>query len=534
MTRRNNILDFSKRAHDFRNPDLRFSVSTRDIRPDVDIMTYLKIVYIYLDIDQIKDVFGNCLFLSRLYGGRPYNLKYALTDDHVRTLKAHGIGLSLTLTNHFFDEASYQHSYDFLKTLHKKGNSIICTSDELAVRIRNDFPDYTLKASIIKNLNTSVKIRKALQLYDYVTVPMDKNDDDAFLKTLEVKDRIILFGNANCAYTCPNRTCYLGFSQRIQGKPVSSGCSRNKQPRLDLGQIWFDVAKLKGMGYTFFKMIPPVTSESRDIARLYSSGNRTAVRSRFAKKPNAWLCSYPKCGRSWLRFIIANYLNLLYALDIEIDFHSVFRLLPNDGNDSLKGLGTYRYADDPRIPLLVSSHAAYREDRFGDSPAIFLLRSIPDVVVSDYFHTSRLLKAYSGTLKDFVRDPRGGLHRYLRYLSSWADFIRTGKPHVIRYESLHDRTHDVVAGVLSFLGIAVDAPLLTEAVRRSTFEAMQEIERQKGIAGHEYHFEDPEARRVRKGEVNGCRQYLDEDDMDYIKAISGQYPRIDEDILSWN
>jgi hypothetical protein len=78
MARRDNILDFSKCFHDFRNPDLRFSVSSRDIRPDMDIMAYLKIVYIYLDIDQIKDVFGNCVYPSRLYGGRSYNLKYSL------------------------------------------------------------------------------------------------------------------------------------------------------------------------------------------------------------------------------------------------------------------------------------------------------------------------------------------------------------------------------------------------------------------------------------------------------------------------
>lgn len=527
MIQKNNILDFSKCARDFRHPDLRFSVSTRDIRPETDILMYLKIVYIYLDIDQITDVFGNCIFPSRLYGGRPYNLKYALTDEHVRTLEKYGIGLSLTLTNHFFDETSYRHSYEFLKTLHKKGNSIICTSDELAIRIRNDFPDYTLKASIIKNLNTPVKIEKALRLYDYVTLPMDRNDDDKFLETLADKDRIILFGNANCAYTCPNRTCYLGFSQTIQGKPASSGCSRKKQPRLDLGQVWFNVAKLKDMGYTFFKMIPPVAPEAGDIARQYSSGYQAATRPWRPNKPVAWLCSYPKCGRSWLRFIIANYLNLRYRLGLKIDFHSIFRLLPNDWNDPLKGFGAYRYAEDQRFPMLLASHSACRAGWPGNDRVIVLLRSIPDVVVSDYFHTSRLLKIYSGPLKDFLRDRRGGLHRYLRYLNSWADFIRTGQPHLVRYENLHAQTTDVMAGVLAFLSIPLDLPLLEEAINRSTFEVMLEIEGQKGIAGHQYEFEDPEVRRVRKGQVNGYRQYLDEEDMDHIKAICRQYPRLD-------
>jgi hypothetical protein len=400
------------------------------------------------------------------------------------------------------------------------------------VRLRNDFPDFTLKASIIKNLNTPAKIRQALRLYDYVTVPMDKNDDDEFLRDLPEKDRIILFGNANCAYTCPARTCYVGFSQKIQGKPVSSRCSKKTLPRLDLGQVWFDVSKLGGLGYTFFKMIPPVTSESIDPALLYRWKKKGAARSLFRKKPGAWLCSYPKCGRSWLRFIIAHYLKLSYDLELEIDFHSIFWLLPNEGENSLKGLGGYRYADDPRFPLLVSSHATYREGWLGEAPVIFLLRSIPDVVVSDYFQTTRLLKAYHGTLKEFIRDPQGGLHRYLRYLSSWADFIRRGQAQVVRYEALHARTAEVAAGVLSFLNIPVDQGLLAEAIRRSTFEAMQEIEKARGIAGHEYHFEDPEARRVRKGRVNGYREYLGEDDLGFIKKICEQYPLIDEDLIS--
>lgn len=532
MTTIGNICEFSKCFRDFRNPELRFSVSSRDIRPEMDIMTYLKIVYIYLDINQIKEVFGNGIFPSRLYGGRPYNLQYALTENHVRTLERHGIGLALTLTNHFYDEESYRHSYEFLKAHHRKGNSIICTSDELALRIRNDFPDYTLKASIIKNLNTPVKIGEALRLYDYVTVPMDVNDDDALLSNLPEKNRIILFGNAGCAYSCPERTCYLGFSQKIREKPVTSVCSKERLPRLDRGQVWFDVAKLGRMGFTLFKMIPPQRPEVRDLSLHFSRSGRVIPHSLPDTRPGAWLCSYPKCGRSWLRFLIANYLNLKYNLNMEIDFHSLFRLLPNEGSDSLKGIGGYRFAGDSRFPLIVSSHAAFQKDRFDGAPVIFMLRSIPDVVVSDYFHTARLLNAYSGTLKEFIRDPRGGFHRYLRYLTSWSDFIGSGlaQMHIVRYEELHDRTAEVAAGVLSFLDIPVNRSLLDTAVKYSTFEAMRQVEEERGIAGHEYRFDDPEARRVRRGRVNGYREYLDESDMTYIEKVCAEYSLTDDNL----
>ena len=186
-------------------------------------------------------------------------------------MEEHGICLSLTLTNHFFDEAVYRQSCDLLQRHHELGNSIICVSDKLARRLRQDFPNYILKASVIKNLNTLDKIRAALTLYDYVTVPMDKNDDDAFLEQLPEKRRIILFGNATCAYTCPSRTCYLGFSQEIQGKPVTSKCSREMIPRPTLGLVHFDVNKLREMGFTHFKLVPKESKQLETIARLYSN-----------------------------------------------------------------------------------------------------------------------------------------------------------------------------------------------------------------------------------------------------------------------
>ncbi|NJD90893.1 MAG: sulfotransferase domain-containing protein [Geobacter sp.] len=522
----NNMIDFTKCYRDLRSPELHFSVSSRDLRPDMDIITYLKVVYIYLDINQITDVFGNCLFPSRLYGGRPYDRKYALTEEHVRTLMDHGIGLSLTLTNHFFDDESYRHSYGFLKNHHRHGNSIVCTNDDLALRLRNDFPDFTLKASIIKNLNTQPKIENALKLYDYVTLPMDVNDDDDLLNDLTEKERIILFGNAGCAYTCPERSCYQGFSENIQGKAVTSLCSKERLPRLDQGQVWFDVAKLQRMGFTSFKMIPPQKSEIREISQQYSRISKTTATVPPAGQPGAWLCSYPKCGRSWLRFLIANYMNLHYDLGLEIDFHSIFKLLPNDGNDTLKGVSGYQFAADSRFPMVVASHTYWRKERFDGAPLIFMLRAVPDVTVSDYFHTSRLLNTYNGTLKEFIRDPQGGMHSYLRYLSSWADFIRSGQTqvHLVRYEELHARTAEVAAGVLSFLGIPVDRSLLAEAVKLSSFEAMSHVEQERGIAGHVCHFGDPEARRVRKGRVNGYLEYLDDEDMAYIEDIYSKYP----------
>ncbi|MCG8636163.1 MAG: hypothetical protein MI863_20190 [Desulfobacterales bacterium] len=237
---------------------MSYSVSGRKILPEMNIADYIRIFYIYTDFAAVESIFGHLDRRSGLYGGRPFTPEHSLTRRHLRQIKDLGINLSLTLTNHYFDEKAYQAGKTLLKSHHHKGNSIICVNDDLARRVKNDFPDYLVKASIIKNLDTLEKIEMALPIYDQVVLPMEKNDDDAFLLSIpeENRLRVVLFGNATCAYTCPDRTCYLGFSRQNAGHPDTMTCSKKRIQRLDLGDVFFNIKKLKKMGYSHYKLVP--------------------------------------------------------------------------------------------------------------------------------------------------------------------------------------------------------------------------------------------------------------------------------------
>jgi hypothetical protein len=274
MDKMNNTVPLKTHHTMFKLPGLRLSVSSRRLNPDMNIIDYLKIFYMYTSLDRIDSVFGNTIERSRLYGGRTFKTRRSLTDKNVADLEEHGINISLTLTNHFFDEDSYKESRDMLKRHHKKGNSIICINDELARRIRQDFPDYIIKASIIKDTDTIEKIEECLELYDETVLPMQKNDDDEFLNSIREKRRIVLFGNATCAYTCPDRSCYLGFSQRIARKKVTSWCSQQHVPRLDVGNVFFDIKKLKSMGFSQYKLVPIAPAHASGITTLLSGKSR--------------------------------------------------------------------------------------------------------------------------------------------------------------------------------------------------------------------------------------------------------------------
>jgi len=251
-----NIVDLQANHQMFKNPVFTYSVSGRWIKEKANLVKYLQFFYVYIDFSQISSVFGSTTEPSEFYGGRIYDAAYSLTQSQVDKLYDQKINLALTLTNHFFSPELYQQNRSFLEKYYRQGNIIICTSDEFARRLRKDFPHYNLRASIIKNLNTIEKVKRALELYDDVVIPMDLNDDDDFLESLPEKGRIMLFANAACAYSCPTRICYAEISKFNQAKTDTIRCKKQELGMLEYAFYFFNVEKFHQMGFSNFKLIP--------------------------------------------------------------------------------------------------------------------------------------------------------------------------------------------------------------------------------------------------------------------------------------
>jgi len=233
---------------------MKYIASSRSLRgPSDNIIERLE--YSYGDaFPSISVIFGFTDDNSRLYGGRPR--AYRVTDKDLHDLYDQGIGFDATLTNHVFTEDAYEDTLPLLKRIHRKGNGVVCTHDELARRVKEDFPDLTVRASMIKHCNTAEKIDKALQVYDYVTLPVYLSDND-ILREISQKERVIIFANAGCAYSCKYHACYEVFSARIRGEPnkgypCSSKMGEIKKPvyqEFDLSSPMYD-------GYEWFKWVP--------------------------------------------------------------------------------------------------------------------------------------------------------------------------------------------------------------------------------------------------------------------------------------
>lgn len=244
--------------------------------------------------------------------------------------------------------------------------------------------------------------------------------------------------------------------------------------------------------------------------------NLIPFRSPYAGKEATFLCSYPKSGRTWLRFILGNYLNSRYELGLNVDLHSIFRVIPNHDPAGGRGVSGYGFFDRPDVPLFICNHSCYAKGEFAPYRIIFLLRSVCDVLVSDYFHVSRQRQSYDGDLPSFIRDPDRGVDRFIDYLNGWAPHLME-RALVLTYEGLSEDTSAEVARALQFAGIEVLPGLLEEAVACARFNQMQAVEVKGGIAGHDYDPADREALRVRRGVVGGYVDYFSKEDEEYVQ-----------------
>ena len=250
--------------------DVTFTLSARGKNESMPILEFLQSYFSNISLDQVDSVFG-FLEASTLYSGRPF-LKRQISDADLATMEKKHIGLRIPLTNHFVTEREYKDHASFLEKYQRKGNSVICTNDQLASWIRRDFPLYQIEASILKEIDSHERIEEALDLYDTVILPMNLNYNTAFLSSIRDKKRITLFGNAGCALSCPRRICYKNISQTNKklasqnilhrnitflfrmGFPIH-WCSNLLHPRKLKGMVDFDLNQLYDLGFRRFKML---------------------------------------------------------------------------------------------------------------------------------------------------------------------------------------------------------------------------------------------------------------------------------------
>ena len=195
---------------------------------------------------------------------------------------------------------------------------------------------------------------------------------------------------------------------------------------------------------SFYKRLPP---DFR--SRLKSFVPKRALRWYAHRDTDAYIISYPKCGRTWLRLMLGRAISYHYSLPENEE------TLFLEGREKL-------HPDVPKIavvhddrPMLKSPQELETDkSRFINKFVIFLARDPRDVIVSSYFEMKNRGRMFGenpyqsrqayfdGTLQEFIDRRMGGFDTILRYYNIWAANRRqTAGFLLVRYEDMKADTH---------------------------------------------------------------------------------------------
>jgi hypothetical protein len=237
-------------------------------------------------------------------------------------------------------------------------------------------------------------------------------------------------------------------------------------------------------------------------------------------EPGAYLISYPKTGRTWLRTLLGKALCDAYGLPEH-------RFLDTALVTYLAGLPRTHFTHDEGAlgQAIACEKLSADKSQYRHAKVVLLSREVKDTLVSSYFQASKrkATDRFEGTMSEFIRSDLYGARKVLMFYRHWYAARQTPKDLLfITYEQMRQDTGKVLAGVLAFLGAReIDPAIIRGAVEFASFDNMKKMEASgavKGAALRPSDAKDPQSFKVREGKVGGYSRYLTPEDIAYIDA----------------
>ena len=225
-----------------------------------------------------------------------------------------------------------------------------------------------------------------------------------------------------------------------------------------------------------------------------------------------YVVSYPKCGRTWLRYMLEGYAE-------EVAGIAAGRIA--EGGQALKPRAKpypavyFRHDDTPiqKRP----EELTHDKSHFAGKRVVFLVRDPRDVVVSIYFEKVKRSHLYSDRAQvpkapnDLIGPAHGGLETIVSYYNIWWD--NRGLPAefmVVRYEDLLSDPNAEFRRFCEFCGYPVVEEAIQRAVAAAEFSSMRRLEETGGLS---YKLapgdpNDPESFKTRRGVAGAFADYL--------------------------
>jgi hypothetical protein len=202
---------------------------------------------------------------------------------------------------------------------------------------------------------------------------------------------------------------------------------------------------------------------------------------RYAAQPgDIFVCTYPKCGTTWMQYIVYLLLHAGEPIARGQRLDSVFPHLEEVGSEVVAALPAPRLVKT-HFPRALTSFAA-------GARYIYVARNPFDCVVSFYHHTRGFPQHYdfaNGTFAEFFECfIRGEVDfgDYFEHLLSWAALIEAPNVQFVTYEEMKADARAVIVAVARFLGERAESAAQNEAVLArildaASFDSMAEDQR---------------------------------------------------------
>ncbi|BBC72711.1 conserved hypothetical protein [Altererythrobacter sp. B11] len=230
---------------------------------------------------------------------------------------------------------------------------------------------------------------------------------------------------------------------------------------------------------------------------------------------DAYVLSYPKSGRTWLRTMMGYLVCRQYGLQVDNPmevqhFWKISSSVPNIG---------FTHDDYPN--LKTGAEVSTDKSAYAGKRIVFLTRDPRDVLVSYYFDARNRMKVIDCDMEHFLFHERGSIDAIVAFYNAWAANRHVPRGfHWITYEAMHDDAKSVLSGTAQFLGLpSVDDALLEEAVRFASFDNMRRTELKDGFRHERLRPADmnnPDSYKVRRGKIGGYVDYFNVEMTTYI------------------
>jgi hypothetical protein len=227
--------------------------------------------------------------------------------------------------------------------------------------------------------------------------------------------------------------------------------------------------------------------------------------------------SYPKSGRTWVRFMLNDYLGRLRGLQVS----NVFEI--ENARD-----GSYPFEWTHLTAAMVMklpywSMGCFDRRALAGATCVLLVRDFRATLASAYHQAVHRIRVFDGTPARFVRSPRYGAIKLVTFYNLFHEVApMLGRSEIISYDAMLADPVPPFRRILDVLGIDIDETLLERVVAEGSFENMKRLSRSPAYAGTVLapnDPNDPKTYKVRVGGKSKYRELFSAADLAYIDRI---------------